>query len=149
VADYVKLDGVAASEGVTLGPAFVHVTSAPKPERETIPREAVEEELTRFRNAVEAVVRELSETAERLREGGSESEAGIFEAHAEMAEDPEFQSEVEERVRGLESPEAAVLAVGEEYAGIFAAMEDEYLAARADDVRDVATQIATELMDGR
>ena len=149
MADYVKLDGVAASEGVTLGPAFVHVTSAPKPERETIPREAVEEELTRFRNAVEAVVRELSETAERLREGGSESEAGIFEAHAEMAEDPEFQSEVEERVRGLESPEAAVLAVGEEYAGIFAAMEDEYLAARADDVRDVATQIATELMDGR
>jgi phosphotransferase system enzyme I (PtsI) len=149
VADYVKLDGVAASEGVTLGPAFVHVTSAPKPERETIPREAVEEELTRFRNAVEAVVRELSETAERLREGGSESEAGIFEAHAEMAEDPEFQSEVEERVRGLESPEAAVLAVGEEYAGIFAAMEDEYLAARADDVRDVATQIATELMGGR
>jgi phosphotransferase system enzyme I (PtsI) len=149
VADYVKLDGVAASEGVTLGPAFVHVTSAPKPERETIPREAVEEELTRFRNAVEAVVRELSEAAERLREGGSESEAGIFEAHAEMAEDPEFQSEVEERVRGLESPEAAVLAVGEEYAGIFAAMEDEYLAARADDVRDVATQIATELMDGR
>jgi phosphoenolpyruvate-protein phosphotransferase len=149
VADYVKLDGVAASEGVILGPAFVHVTSAPKPERETIPREAVEEELTRFRNAVEAVVRELSETAERLREGGSESEAGIFEAHAEMAEDPEFQSEVEERVRGLESPEAAVLAVGEEYAGIFAAMEDEYLAARADDVRDVATQIATELMGGR
>jgi phosphoenolpyruvate-protein phosphotransferase (PTS system enzyme I) len=149
VADYVKLDGVAASEGVTLGPAFVHVTSAPKPERETIPREAVEEELTRFRNAVEAVVRELSETAERLREGGSESEAGIFEAHAEMAEDPEFQLEVEERVRGLESPEAAVLAVGEEYAGIFAAMEDEYLAARADDVRDVATQIATELMGGR
>jgi phosphoenolpyruvate-protein phosphotransferase (PTS system enzyme I) len=149
VADYVKLDGVAVSEGVTLGPAFVHVTSAPKPERETIPREAVEEELTRFRNAVEAVVRELSETAERLREGGSESEAGIFEAHAEMAEDPEFQSEVEERVRGLESPEAAVLAVGEEYAGIFAAMEDEYLAARADDVRDVATQIATELMGGR
>jgi phosphoenolpyruvate-protein phosphotransferase len=149
VADYVKLNGVAASEGVTLGPAFVHVTSAPKPERETIPREAVEEELTRFRNAVEAVVRELSETAERLREGGSESEAGIFEAHAEMAEDPEFQSEVEERVRGLESPEAAVLAVGEEYAGIFAAMEDEYLAARADDVRDVATQIATELMGGK
>jgi phosphoenolpyruvate-protein phosphotransferase (PTS system enzyme I) len=149
VADYVKLNGVAASEGVTLGPAFVHVTSAPKPERETLPREAVEEELTRFRNAVEAVVRELSETAERLREGGSESEAGIFEAHAEMAEDPEFQSEVEERVRGLESPEAAVLAVGEEYAGIFAAMEDEYLAARADDVRDVATQIATELMGGK
>jgi phosphoenolpyruvate-protein phosphotransferase (PTS system enzyme I) len=149
VADYVKLDGVAASEGVAVGPAFVHVPHEPKPERETITEEVVEEELKHFRNAVEAVVRGLSETAERLREGGSEKEAGIFEAHAEMAEDPEFQSEVEERVRSLESPEAAVLAVGEEYAGMFAAMEDEYMAARADDVRDVATQIATELMGGK
>jgi phosphoenolpyruvate-protein phosphotransferase (PTS system enzyme I) len=149
VADYVKLDGVAASEGVAVGPAFVHLPTEPEPERETIPKEAVEEELKRFREAVEAVVRHLSETAERLREGGSEKEAGIFEAHAEMAEDPEFHSEVEERVRSLESPEAAVLAVGEEYAGMFAAMEDEYMAARADDVRDVTTQIATELMGGK
>jgi phosphoenolpyruvate-protein kinase (PTS system EI component) len=41
-------------------------------------------------------------------------------------------------VRGLESPEAAVISVGEEFAGMFAAMDDEYMAARADDVRDVA-----------
>jgi phosphoenolpyruvate-protein phosphotransferase (PTS system enzyme I) len=149
VADYVRLDGVAASEGVAVGPAFVHVPTEPKPERESIDKDAVETELKSFRNAVEAVARELSETAERLREGGNESEAGIFEAHVEMAEDPEFQSDVEERVRSLESPEAAVLAVGEEYAGMFAAMDDEYLAARADDVRDVATQIATELMGGK
>jgi phosphoenolpyruvate-protein phosphotransferase len=149
VADYVKLDGVAASEGVAVGRAFVHVPSEPKPERETIPREAVEEELKRFRTAVEAVVRDLSETAQRLREGGSESEAGIFDAHAEMAEDPELLDGVEERVRDLQSPEAAVLAVGEEYARMLAQMGDEYLSARADDVRDVATQIATELMGGK
>jgi phosphotransferase system enzyme I (PtsI) len=149
VADYVRLDGVAASEGVAVGPAFVHVPAEPEPERESIPKEEVETELGRLREAVQTVVRDLTQTAERMREGGNEGEAGIFDAHAEMAEDPEFQSEVEERVRSLESPEAAVLAVGEEYAGMFAAMEDEYLAARADDVRDVATQIAAELMGGR
>ena len=148
MADYIRLDGVAASEGAALGPAFVHVPRELKPERESISKEAVEDELKRFRNAVEAVVQELSETAERLRQGGSESEAGIFEAHAEMAEDPEFLESVEERVRSLESPEAAVISVGEEFAEMFAAMDDEYLAARADDVRDVASQIATELMGG-
>ena len=141
MADYVKLNGVPASEGVAVGPVFVHVPRELKPERESISRDAVEDELMRFGDAVEVVARELSETAERLREGGSESEARIFEAHAEMAEDPEFHSEVEERVRNLESPEAAVITVGEEFAGMFAAMEDEYLAARADDVRDVASQI--------
>ena len=146
MADYVRLDGVAASEGVAVGPAFVHVPTEVEPERETITEEEVERELERFREAVEAVARELAQTAQRLREGGSESEAGIFDAHVEMAEDPEFQSEVEERVRGLESPEAAVISVGEEFAGMFAAMDDEYMAARADDVRDVAAQIASELM---
>ena len=141
-----KVSGVGASEGVAVGPVFVHAGREPEPERERIPEGAVEEELGRFRGAVEAVVARLSETAERLRAAGSAEEAAIFEAHVEFAEDPELNSGVEERVRALESPEAAVLAVGEEYAGVFAAMEDEYMAARADDVRDVASQIAAELM---
>ncbi|HZC18702.1 MAG TPA: phosphoenolpyruvate--protein phosphotransferase, partial [Rubrobacteraceae bacterium] len=63
-----------------------------------------------------------------------------------MAQDPELSSGVEERVRNLASPETAVLAVGEEYAGTFAVMEDEYLRARADDVRDVVNQIAAEII---
>ncbi len=149
MAGYVRLDGVAASEGVAVGPVYVHLPGELKPERETISEGGVEEELERFRGAIATVVEKLSATAEEMREGGSEGEAGIFEAHVEMAEDPELGSEVEERVRGLESPEAAVLAVGEEFAALFADMEDEYLAARADDVRDVASQIAAELMGGK
>src|SRR5918997_3969821 len=141
-----RLTGVAASEGVAVGPVFVHVPRELEPERESIPESEVEEELGRFRDAVEVVTKSLSTTAEELRERGKEDEAGIFEAHVEMAEDPEFQSEVEERVKGLESPEAAAISVGEEFAGLFAEMEDEYMAARADDVRDVASQIASELM---
>ena len=141
-----RLTGVAASEGVAVGPVYVHVPKELKLERENISEGQVEEELGRFQSAVEAVAKKLSTTAEEMREGGSEKEAGIFEAHVEMAEDPEFQSEVEERVKGLESPEAAVISVGEEFAALFAGMEDEYMAARADDVRDVASQIASELM---
>jgi phosphotransferase system enzyme I (PtsI) len=141
-----KLTGVGASEGVAVGPVFARVSREPEPERKSIPEDSVEEELRRFRQAVEAVVGRLSERSEVLRESGSEDEAAIFDFHAEMAEDPELNSEVEERVRNLTSPEAAVLAVGEEYARTFAAMEDEYMAARADDVRDVASQIAAEQM---
>jgi phosphoenolpyruvate-protein phosphotransferase len=144
--DSTKLTGVGASEGVAVGPVFVHIAREPEPERKSIPEDSVEEELGRFRRAVEAVVGRLSERAEGLRESGSGDEAAIFEFHAEMAEDPELTSGVEERVRNLTSPEAAVLAISEEYARAFAAMEDEYMAARADDVHDVASQIAAELM---
>jgi phosphotransferase system enzyme I (PtsI) len=38
-----------------------------------------------------------------------------------------------------------VLAVGEEYDQMFAAMEDSYMAVRADDVRDETRQVAAEL----
>jgi phosphoenolpyruvate-protein phosphotransferase len=141
-----KLTGVGASEGVAVGPAFVHQTGRPEPERNHITEGEVEPGLQRFRNAVEAVTSRLSETIDGLRQSGNEDEAGIFEFHAEMAEDPELASAVEERVKNLESPEAAVLAAGEEYAAGFAAMDDEYLAARADDVRDVTGQISAELM---
>jgi phosphoenolpyruvate-protein phosphotransferase len=141
-----RLTGVAASEGVAVGKAFVHVAREPEPEREKISPDEVEDELGRFSEAVKTVAKKLSGTADAMREGGNEKEAGIFDAHVEMAEDPELQSEVEEKIRDLQSPEAAVLAVGEEFAAMFAAMDDEYMAARADDVRDVAAQIAAELM---
>ncbi len=124
---------------------FVHAAPVAEPERRRIAEDEVEAELARFGEAVEAVAGKLAGTGERLRAAGSEEEAGIFEAHVELAQDPELASGVEERVRNLESPEAAVLAVGEEYAAEFAAIEDEYLAARADDVRDVAGQISAEL----
>ena len=141
-----KLSGVGASEGVAVGPAFVPQTGRPEPERTRIDEGEVEVELQRFRDAVEVVVRRISETADGLRESGNEDEAGIFDFHAEMAEDPELVSAVDERVKNLQSPEAAVLAAGEEYAAEFEAMEDEYLSARADDVRDVTHQISAELM---
>jgi phosphotransferase system enzyme I (PtsI) len=141
----VKLTGTGASEGIAVGPAFVPATGRPEPERTSIDEGQVAAELQRFEDAVEAVVAEISEAAVGLRSSGNEDEAGIFEFHAEMAEDPELASAVEERVKNLQSPEAAVLAAGEEYAAGFAAM-DEYMAARADDVRDVAGRIAGELM---
>ena len=141
-----KLTGVGASDGVAVGPAFVPTTGRTEPERTSIDEGEVEAELQRFEDAVEAVAKEIARTADRLRDSGNEDEAGIFEFHVEMARDPELASAVEERVGNLQSPEAAVLAAGEEYAAEFAAMDDEYLASRADDVRDVTGQISAELM---
>jgi phosphoenolpyruvate-protein phosphotransferase (PTS system enzyme I) len=140
-----KLTGIGASEGVAVGPSFVPDTDRPEPERDRITEDEVEAELARFRKATEAVAASLAETGAGLRSSGHEEEAGIFDFHVEMAEDSELASSVEERVRKLHSPEAAVLAVGEEYAAQFAEM-DEYMAARADDVRDVTGQISAELM---
>ena len=141
-----RMEGVAASEGVAVGPVFVHEAGELEPDRTSIGEEEVEDEIKRFEDAVPVVVQKLSETAEKMREEGNENEAAIFDAHTELAQDPELADGVKERVNNLESPESAILAVGEQYAQMFANMEDEYMAARADDVRDVARQIAAEVM---
>lgn len=149
IGEALRMEGVAASEGVAIGPVFVHDAGELEPERTSISESEVEGELERFQEAVEAVVPKLSETAEKMREAGNEDEAAIFDAHIELAQDPELAEGVAERVKDLQSPESAVLAVGEEYAQMFASMEDSYMAARADDVRDIARQIAAELMGSK
>ncbi|MEW6637758.1 MAG: phosphoenolpyruvate-utilizing N-terminal domain-containing protein, partial [Actinomycetota bacterium] len=93
-----RLEGVAASEGVAVGPAFVHAPQELEPERTRISEAEVEEELAKFREAVGAVVAAISRTRDELREAGS-GEAEILDAHIELAGDPELAEGVEERVR--------------------------------------------------
>ncbi|MCL6438370.1 MAG: phosphoenolpyruvate--protein phosphotransferase [Rubrobacteraceae bacterium] len=142
-----RLEGVAASEGVAVGPLFRYRPQTLEPERTSIRREDVGREIERFHASVERVIQRIRRTKEELERGGSHEEAGILEAHIELAEDPELSSEVERKVReDLKSPEVALLESAEEFASLFEGMEDEYLRARADDVRDVCRQIASEIM---
>lgn len=145
VREAVRIEGVSASAGVAVGPVYIHDPGEPRPRRQTIHSSEAEAELARFLRAVETVVARLSRTRDELEVADSSEEASIFDAHIELASDPELAEGVEQRVRRLQSPESAVLKVGEEYAGMFAAMDDEYLAARADDVRDVVAQISVEI----
>ncbi|MEJ7841285.1 MAG: phosphoenolpyruvate--protein phosphotransferase [Rubrobacter sp.] len=140
-----ELTGLGASEGAAVGPAFVHETRRSEVGRKIIPKTAVEAEIERFQRAVGEVRDDLAEAEGRLREAGDEERADILDFHLQMADDPELAAEVEERVRGLESPESAVLAVGDKYAEPLANSEDEYMAARADDVRDVIQRIAAAI----
>jgi phosphoenolpyruvate-protein phosphotransferase (PTS system enzyme I) len=140
----VRLEGVPAAPGLAFGPAFAHAPDDGV-RRGSINGSEVEEELSRFRDAVGRVVEKLGADEERLRAEGREEAAQIIAAHTELAADPELAESVEARVRDLASAEAAVLEAGEEFAGVFAAMEDEYMAARAEDVRDVSRQISAEI----
>jgi len=138
----VKLTGVPAAPGLAIGPVFVLAPVDDSPSRERIEEPEAERELSVFGTATKRVAERLKEDAVRLREEGREDAAGVLEAHAELAEDSELADAVEEKVRGLSSAEAAALQSGEEFAEMFAEMEDEYMRARAEDVRDVSRQIA-------
>lgn len=71
------------------------------------------------------------------------AENDIFAAHLEMADDPMLAEQVEERIseHGF-SAERALDEACEEVCGMLAALDDEYLGGRTDDVRTYAAAYA-------
>jgi phosphoenolpyruvate-protein phosphotransferase len=75
-----------------------------------------------------------------------QDEAGIFEAQALMLEDPELVGRAERLVRDAQCPaERAIEQAGAEVAAQLESLPDEYLRARAADVRDVAARVRAVL----
>ncbi len=125
-----SLRGVAAAPGVALAAPWVYRPASGGEDRLSLDE------------AVGIAAAELTALATRLRERGREEEAGILDAQALMAEDPELLDAARAAIGGGASATAAIVAAGEEQAAILAAIDDEVLAARAADVRDVAERIA-------
>jgi phosphotransferase system enzyme I (PtsI) len=144
-----EIKGIAASEGYAIGRAVIL-------REETIPQgvtyvEAGEEaaELSRFDAAVAAARGELEELFEKMKTGGRENEAEIFEAHLMLLEDEELIGAAQERIRSQRyKAEAAMNESGEEVAVMLAALDDEYLRERAADVRDVSRRVIRKLGNG-
>ncbi len=77
-----------------------------------------------------------------------EDYASIFSIYAMIAEDWNYQETVTAFIRTQEvTAEYAVLKAGESYARIFSAMADEYMSARAADVRNVANHLINVLIE--
>ncbi len=91
--------------------------------------------------AAERAAAELESLQERLRSRGREEESEIFGAQAMMAQDPELLEAAQEAVDQGTPPEQAIRDAAESAATALAALDDELLAARAADVRDVSARI--------
>lgn len=136
-----RLRGVAASPGVGIAPAWLHTSGTLRP-----PEAPIDDPQAEAGRLVDA----LSDVAEDLRRRADEAggEAGeILHAQAEMAADPELRGAATTLVREQrQHPARAVLEAGEPYADALAASGNDYLAARAADVRDVCRRAARRLL---
>lgn len=96
-------------------------------------------EIVRFQSAKERALEELRQLYEHTLHTLGPEEAMIFEAHQLMLEDQDYLEAIEGRI-GEESlnAEYAVKYAGEQFAEIFNRMDNEYMRARADDLRDIS-----------
>lgn len=105
-----------------------------------------EAEITRFRMAKAAAIRQLSELYEKvLREMGEEN-AAIFEVHQMMLEDAGYNDSIEDMIRtqGINA-ECAVADTADNFVRMFMEMDDDYMRERAADVKDISKRVLTIL----
>ena len=140
-----KVRGIAASPGIAIGPAFRFERATLQVERHTV--DDPEAEWARLEAALKAAHIQLEEIyAKAVTESGAEM-AAIFEAQAMMLEDPELLDTLRSAIiEQHHNAEAALVDASEAYAQALEALDDEYLRARAADVRDVATRVLRELL---
>ena len=132
--------GKSVFAGVAIGRLFVYQKKEQTIEKKEAGSAA--EETARYMAAKETANAQLEALREKtLREVG-EKEAEIFEAHQLMLEDLDFVEGVVGRIEQEKiSAEYAVQTIGEEFAAIFASMDDDYMRGRAADVKDVAGRL--------
>ncbi len=106
----------------------------------------VDAEMERIRRAFAQVEAELEESARRVSEQIDPSLAEIFRAHQLMLESLLSSNEFEKELRGsLTSAAEAVKKVFRKWEAKFAAIQDETLRQRADDILDLARRVLRQL----
>ncbi|MGZ6339408.1 MAG: phosphoenolpyruvate--protein phosphotransferase [Candidatus Limnocylindrales bacterium] len=135
----IKLTGTAGAPGIAIGPIWRYTPSDATTGGG--PSTAATDPAAAIRAAAGEAARQLETLAERVRSVGRTEDSGIFDAQAMMATDTMLVDEAIRLAEAGEQPAVAVEASAAAAAEVLAGLDDELLAARAADVRDVGARI--------
>lgn len=108
----------------------------------------IQREIERYEQAKAKALKQLHELYEKAVREVGEANAQIFEGHAMMLEDAEYQTSVTEQIKTQRvNAEYAVETVGNHLSAMFAKMDDDYLKERAIDVKDISTRMIAILSE--
>ncbi|MGH6860884.1 MAG: phosphoenolpyruvate--protein phosphotransferase [Phyllobacterium sp.] len=139
-----RLRGVAASEGLAMGPAFGFFPAQIRQEDRLLPRDAIPAERSRMRDAFAGLRQRMARSLEA--HDLAESDRGIIAALMDIAGDDELVRAAEKLVDEGMDAVSAVIGATSAIAADFAAMDDPYLNARADDMNAVGRQLCLALL---
>ncbi len=106
----------------------------------------VEAELARLEDAKQQTLSQLQSLYEKALQEVGEANAAIFEVHQMMLEDEDYQDAILGMIRNEEvNAEYAVAVTGDNFAEMFANMDDEYMQARSADVKDISNRLVENL----
>ena len=139
--------GKGVCDAVAVGKALVIKDNNAAVERKTA-QDPVKE-LERVEKAKEQAVRELSQIHEKALESVGEADAEIFEIHIMMLDDEDFNDSIKDLIEneGVNA-EYAVYETSETLSRMFSEMDDDYMRARAADIKDISNRLIACLRGG-
>jgi len=135
-----SLKGLAVSSGIAIGRLFLIPPSQKGYQEKRITDIAAEH--SRVDEAIEISKNKMDELYEKALKSIDEGSAEIFKIHRMMMEDDDFIDHIHQIIAEKSvCAEFAVRETGEYFSDIFSKADNEYMNARADDVRDITDQI--------
>ena len=130
--------------GIAIGRISVHKKDEQQVKRVRI--EDPEQEILRYRQAKQTAMEQLQGLYQKALKEVGEANAAIFEIHQMMLEDDDYNESVENIIRMQQvNAEYAVAVTGDNFAEMFASMDDDYMQARSADVKDVSERVLSVL----
>lgn len=138
------LEGKSVFSGIAIGKISILQKADTSVKRTKV--ENPEAEITRVQEAKEKAVEQLQKLYDKaLREVG-ESGAAIFEVHQMMLDDEDYLDSIDNIIRTENvNAEYAVATTGDNFADMFAQMDDDYMKARAADIKDISDRLVRVL----
>jgi len=133
------LKGIAASQGI----AIAKVYKLEQPVLKIVQISAnPEEELKKLDSAFTKTIADIEQIKEVASKTLAEEELAIFDAHLMMIGDPEFRASIENEITSNSvNAEYAADCVSKMMISMFESMDDEYMRARAADIKDVSFRL--------
>lgn len=126
--------------GIAIGRIKVYNKSEQQVKRVHV--DDTEHEKKRYYAAVDKAAMQLQELYDKAVKEVGEANAAIFEMHQIMLTDDDYKESVENIIESQHvNAEYAVAQTGDNYAAMFADMEDEYMRGRSADVKDISERL--------
>ena len=136
--------GKSVYKGIAMGPIVVLKKNDYQVKRTRI--EDTEAEVKRVDEALKASQEQLQKLYDKAVREVGEASAAIFEVHQMMLEDEDYLEAIQNMIRTEQvNAEYAVAVTGDNFAEMFASMDDDYMKARSADIKDIPERLVRNL----
>ncbi|MDY7223618.1 phosphoenolpyruvate--protein phosphotransferase [Halalkalibacterium halodurans] len=140
-----KITGIAASSGVAIAKAFIHLEPNVDIEKTSITD--VSTEIEKLTAALEKSKEELRAIKDQTEASMGADKAEIFAAHLLVLDDPELVDGIKGKIENEQmNAEYALKEVSDMFVSMFESMDNEYMKERAADIRDVSKRVLGHLI---